>query len=71
MANPAVALASRFLIAGVALLALAMTAAVMLVTDLWFNAGTVAAVAVPLALVFVAVWFVLPLLRRRKVDGRG
>lgn len=57
-------LSNRLAIAGVAFLALAMTGAVMLITDVLFGAvATVAFSAAALAM-FVALWGLLPLRRR-------
>jgi len=63
-----VMVANRLAIAGVAFLALAMTGAVMLITDVLF--GTVATVVFSVAVLtmFVLLWGVLPLERRRRVD---
>lgn len=57
-------LANRLAIAGLGLLALAMTGAIMLITDVLF--GTVATVVTSAAtfLAFVAFWYALPLRRR-------
>jgi hypothetical protein len=64
-------LANRFTIAGLTFLALAMTGAIVLITDVLFGgivtvltgAGTVAA--------FVSLWYVLPLRRRLSLMGRA
>ncbi|MBS1887487.1 MAG: hypothetical protein JSU06_09895 [Actinobacteria bacterium] len=63
--------ANRLAIAGLATLALAMTCAIMLVTNFLF--GTFATTAVTTALVlamFALLWAVLPLLRRLRLDSR-
>jgi hypothetical protein len=60
-----VLIANRLAIVGLGFLALAMTGAVMLITDVVF--GATATVAVTTALVFcmfVALWYLLPLRRR-------
>ena len=60
-----VLIANRLAIVGLGFLALAMTGAVMLITDVVF--GATATVAVTAALVFcmfVALWYLLPLRRR-------
>jgi hypothetical protein len=65
-------IANRLAIAGIATLALAMTCAIMLVTNVLF--GTVATTVVTTALVltmFVVLWAVLPLKRRLKYRGEG
>ncbi len=59
-----VEIASRLTIMGLVALALAMTGAVLLVTDVLFRARTVWFAAVGVGAVFLALWFVLPLLRR-------
>jgi hypothetical protein len=64
--------ANRLTIAGLATLALAMTCAIMLITNVIF--GTVATTVVTTALVltmFVLLWAVLPLRRRLKYRGEG
>ena len=63
-----ISFANRLAIAGLACLALAMTLAVLLVTDVLFDvvlAACVAAVAIGL---FTVLWFVLPVLRSRTGD---
>jgi amino acid transporter len=64
--------ANRLSIAGLAVLALAMTCAIMLVTNVLF--GTVATTVVTTVLVlgmFVVLWAVLPLKRRLKFRDEG
>lgn len=60
---------NRYAIAGLAALALAMNGAVMLITDLLFHKTMVTWVTAILATLFVAVWFVLPALRRAAQSG--
>ena len=55
---------NRYAIAGLATLAVAMTGAVMLVTDLLFHTTMVTWVTAVLATLLVALWFVVPALRR-------
>ena len=65
-------IANRLSIAGLAVLALAMTCAIMLVTNVLF--GTVATTIVTTVLVltmFVVLWAVLPLKRRLKYRDEG
>lgn len=50
---------------GLALLALAMTGVVMLISDLLFNVGTVMVITMFTAMAFAAVWWVLPQFRNR------
>ncbi|HEX6688836.1 MAG TPA: DUF6328 family protein [Solirubrobacterales bacterium] len=63
-------IANRLAIAGLAFLALAMTGAIMLITDVLF--GGVATVVFSLAAfaTFVVLWGVLPLRRRLRLSGR-
>jgi Family of unknown function (DUF6328) len=70
--NRLVFIANRLAIAGLATLALAMTCAIMLVTNVLF--GTVATTVVTTTLVlamFVVLWAVLPLKRRLKYRDEG
>jgi len=55
--------ATKLSIAGLALLAAAMTGAVMLITDLLYHAATVAIVAGVVALGFALLWFGWPVKR--------
>jgi hypothetical protein len=55
--------ATKLAIAGLALLAAAMTGAVMLITDLLYHATTVAIVAGVVALSFLTLWFGWPVKR--------
>jgi hypothetical protein len=64
-----VAMAGRFTIMGLIALALAMTGAVVLVTDVIFESGTVWVTGLAVAALFVVLWFVLPLLRRMVNGG--
>ena len=56
--------ASRLAITGLVLLALAMTGAVMLITDFLFQEATVTIAVAGTALLFAILWFALPLARR-------
>ena len=56
--------ASRLAIIGLVLLALALTGAVLLITDFLFKSGTVTITVALVALLFATLWFVLPLIRR-------
>ena len=58
--------ASRFAIFGLVALALAMIGAVVTVTDFLFGTATVLITGAAVLFVFVVLWFVLPLLRRRR-----
>ena len=55
--------ATRLAIAGLALLASAMTGAVMLITDILYGSTTVAIVAALVALLFALLWFAWPVKR--------
>ena len=59
-----VRVASRLTVAGLALLALAMSGAVLLVTDFLFGSTTVAITTAAVVAMFALLWFALPLLRR-------
>lgn len=64
-------ISNRLAIAGLATLALAMTCAIMLITDVLFGAvATIITVAVALTM-FVLLWAVLPLKRRLKYREEG
>lgn len=58
--------ANRLMLAGLAVLALAIVGAMVLVTDFLFGAGKTAAVGAGVALVFLIVWLLIPLARRRQ-----
>ena len=60
--------ATRLAIAGLALLASAMTGAVMLITDILYGSTTVAIVAALVALLFALLWFAWPI--KRLLDSR-
>ena len=55
--------ATRLAIVGLALLASAMTGAVMLITDILYGSSTVAIVAASVALLFALLWFAWPIKR--------
>jgi Family of unknown function (DUF6328) len=60
--------ATKLAIAGLALLALAMTGAVLLITDFLYHSDTVAIVAGGVALLFAILWFAWPV--KRLLDSR-
>jgi hypothetical protein len=62
-------LANRFTIAGLSFLALAMTGAIVLITDVLFGVIATVVVGVVTASVFVGAWYVLPLRRRLSLSG--
>ena len=62
-------MANRLAIGGIALLALAMTGAVLLISDLIFGPVAAAVVTVVTGLVFFACWFGLPLRRAMILDA--
>jgi hypothetical protein len=55
--------ATKLAIIGLALLALAMTGAVLLITDLLYHSDTVAIVAAGVAFLFAILWFAWPVKR--------
>ena len=63
-----VCLANRLAIAGLAFLALAMTGAVTLITDVLFGALTTLVVATAAATLFVLLWYVLPTRQGRQLS---
>jgi hypothetical protein len=60
--------ATKLAVIGLALLAAAMTGAVMLITDFLYHATTVAIVAAAVALLFIGLWFAWPV--KRLLDKR-
>jgi hypothetical protein len=63
-------LANRFTIAGLVFLALAMTGAIVLITDVLFGGVVTVITGVAAAVVFATLWYVLPLRRRLNLTGR-
>jgi hypothetical protein len=61
--------ANRLVVIGLGCLALAMTAAVVLVTDVVFSSTTTVIVGVFVGLAFAALWYLLPLRRLTRVGG--
>jgi hypothetical protein len=59
---------NRIVIVGLALLAIAMTGAVMFITDVLYGGGTTALVAGGVAAGFAVIWYAVPL--RRLAGGR-
>lgn len=59
-----VLVANRMAIAGLGFLALAMTGAIMLITDVLFGAVTTAVATTAAAAMFAVLWYVLPLRQR-------
>lgn len=59
-----VLVANRLAIAGLGCLAIAMTTAIALVTDVVFAAGTAVAATLGIGMVFVVLWYLMPLRRR-------
>jgi hypothetical protein len=64
-------IANRLAIAGLAALALAMTCAILLITDVLFGTTTTIVTVAAALTVFVLLWAVLPLRRRLKYRGEG
>lgn len=63
-------LANRFTIAGLSFLALAMTGAVVLITDVLFGGIATVITGVAVAATFVTLWYALPLRRRLTLKRR-
>jgi hypothetical protein len=59
-----IALSSRFAVAGLACLAIAMNGAVLLVSDVLFDSTTVTVTVAVTASLYIGLWFVLGLVRR-------
>jgi membrane-bound acyltransferase YfiQ involved in biofilm formation len=59
-----IAISSRFAVAGLACLAIAMNGAVLLVTDVLFDGATVVLTVAITAALYVGLWFVLGIVRR-------
>lgn len=65
-------LANRFAIAGLGFLALAMTGAIVLITDFLFHSGPATAVAAGASLgVFFVLWVLLPLRQRFSLEAQA
>jgi hypothetical protein len=64
-----VVLANRFAIAGLGCLALAMTGAVTLITDVLYGAIPTAIAGIATLLMFLLLWYLLPLRRRFIQEG--
>jgi hypothetical protein len=62
-----VEVSNRLTLGGLVSTALAMIAAMLLVSDVMFGTGVAVAIATATAVAFVAVWAALPLRRRREV----
>ncbi len=60
--------ANRFAIVGMALLAAAMTGAILLITDIIYASTTVTIVSAAVALLFFVLWYVVPLRRSKLVS---
>jgi uncharacterized protein DUF6328 len=64
-------LANRFTIAGLTFLALAMTGAIVLITDVLFGGLATIVVGALAAVAFIVVWYLLPLRRRLSLSGNA
>jgi hypothetical protein len=60
--------ANRFAIVGLALLAAAMTGAILLITDMLYKSTTVTIVAAAVAVMFFLLWYAVPLRRSLSSD---
>jgi hypothetical protein len=65
-----VEVSNRLTLGGLASTAVAMIAAMLLVSDVMFGMGVAVVIATAAAIAFGVVWAVLPLRRRRRVVGR-
>jgi hypothetical protein len=61
-------ISNGFTIAGLAFLALAMTAVVFMITDVLFKGPTSTLVSIALGLLFAVFWYAIPLYRKAKTD---
>jgi hypothetical protein len=61
--------ANRLALGGLAFIAVAMTAVMLLIAEVMFGGWVVAVVGVLTVLAFAVVWYLLPLRRRRAVGG--
>jgi hypothetical protein len=64
-------LANRFAIIGLAFLALAMTGVVLLITDFIFGTVATAVATAMTGLLFLLLWYVMPLRRRLELRATG
>jgi hypothetical protein len=64
-------LANRMTIVGLGFLALAMTGAIMLITDILYGAVATAITSTAALAMFVTLWYALPLRRRFRALGSG
>ena len=64
-------IANRLAIAGLGFLALAMTGAIMLITDVLFGGLATVVVSAAALAMFVVLWYVLPLRRRLRLSASG
>jgi hypothetical protein len=60
--------ANRFAIVGLALLAAAMTGAILLITDMLYKSTTVTIVAAAVAVMFFLLWYAVPIRRSLSSD---
>ena len=65
-----VTIAHRMTIAGLTVMAVGMTGVIVLVTDFVFEGVMAAVAATALALVFLVLWYAMPLLRLRELNRR-
>jgi membrane-associated HD superfamily phosphohydrolase len=64
-------LANRLTIVGLGFLALAMTGAIMLITDVLFGAVATAVTTTGAAAMFAVLWYLMPLRRRLSLEAAG
>lgn len=60
---------NRMAIGGLALIAVAMTSAILLVCDIMFGDAVAAGITVTVALAFAILWYAVPLVHRARIDG--
>jgi Family of unknown function (DUF6328) len=62
-------LANKLAVAGLGFLAVAMTGAILLITDLLYGSTTTIVATVPVALAFALLWYAVPLRRLLRQEG--
>jgi hypothetical protein len=65
-----VEVSNRLTLGGLLSTAVAMIAAMLLVSDVMFGLGAAIAISIGTAIAFIALWAVVPLRRRRRILGR-
>ena len=65
-----VLVANRLAVAGIALMAVSTVAAILLITDMVFESAVPALTAAAASVVFGWLWFVMPMVRRARLDDK-